>query len=109
MNPSPPSRLEQWFVFLLCICIAIYGLHGLVYGVFYLPARRGPMPTVEGFFVLIPLLACWLVAAGLAVREHILLPQFHRRRTAVELSLLFAGISLWLFSLYLSSCKSVAP
>ena len=94
---------------LVCIFIATYGLHGLVYGVFYLPARRSPMPTVEGIYVLIPLLACWLVAASLAVREHIVLPQFPKRRTAVELSLLVSGISMWLFSFYLSSCKTVAP
>ena len=109
MDSPSPSRTDQWFTLVVCFFLGAYSLHGFVGGAFYLPARRGPMPTVEGAFILAPLMACWLVAASLLVRVHILMPQLRKYRTTVELLLLASGVCFWLFAFYLSACGRSSP
>ncbi len=104
MNTPAPSRSDQWLIIAICIFLFAYGLHGIFGGMFFLPSRRDPTPTVEGAFTLIPLLACWFIAASLLVRTHILLPQLQKNRTSIELVLLALGISFLLFAFYLSDC-----
>lgn len=104
MSSLSPSRTDQRIAVALCIFLFAYGLHGFLDGVFYLPVRRGPALTVEGAYTLVPFVACWLVAASLLVRVHVLIPQLRVRRTAVELLLLVSGVSLWVFSFSLATC-----
>ena len=103
MDTHSPSRADQWFILFVCIFLFAYSLHGFVSGVFVLPARRGPMPTVEGASILAPLLACWLLASGLLVRVRILVPRLQKHRTTIELLLIASGVGSWLFAFRLST------